>query len=168
MRTNHPHNSSGPVEARPSPARIARRTLPAAVVLALAAVAPSAVPAAAAPVPFTTCATDATFQVSNVDVDPQPLVRGKRATFRADGTLLESLTGGSYVADFRYQGVSVLQRSGSIDQLIALPAQPGPATLEATAKVPRQAPQGSYELVFSASDQNGAAVTCLRVPFTIG
>lgn len=139
----------------------------AAAVLALAVIVPAASPAAAAPAPFTTCAPDARFQVSSVDVTPQPLVPGKKVSISASGTLDEQLTGGTYQADVRYMGVSVLQRSGSIGELIALPAGPGPATMGATLKVPREAPGGAYELAFSAVDQNNASLTCLIVPFRV-
>lgn len=146
-----------------------RQLSTAAAVLALAATVPSASPAAAAPAPFTSCAPgDARFHVSSVDVTPQPLVPGKKVSIRATGTLHEKLTGGTYQAEVRYLGVSVLQRSGSIGQLIALPAAAGPATMKAKVKVPREAPEGSYELQFSAVDQNNATLTCLVVPFRVG
>jgi hypothetical protein len=142
--------------------------LPAAALLALAAAVPSAGPAAAAPAPFTVCASDAMFQVRSVDIEPQPLVPGKKVTVKASGTLQEQLTGGSYSADLRYMGVSIQQLSGPVGQLITLPAQPGPATMGATVKVPKQTPQGSYELRFSAVDQNGSTLACLSVPFRVG
>ena len=145
----------------------ARRALPAAAVLALAATVPLAGPAVAAPAPFTTCADHGHFRVTSVDVTPQPLVPGKKVSIRASGTLEEQLTGGTYQADIRYMGVSVLQRSGSIGELIALPAEPGPTTMGTRVKVPREAPEGSYELRFSAVDQNNATLTCLIVPFRV-
>lgn len=163
------HRHAAPLMARRTPTRVTLRTLTAAAVLALAAVAPSALPAAAAPVPFTNCAAaQPMFQANSVDVEPQPLMPGKRATFRVDGSLVETLTGGSYVADVRYMGVSVLERSGSISELIALPAQPGPAAFKATERLPRNTPEGSYELIFNATDQNGAELTCVKVPFSVG
>lgn len=145
-----------------------RHVSTAAAVLALAAIVPSAMPAAAAPAPFTTCASGATFHVTSVDITPQPLVPGKKVSISASGTLHEQLTGGTYQAEVRYMGVSVLQRSGSVGELIALPAKAGPATMGTKLKVPREAPEGSYELQFSAVDQNNATLTCLVVPFRIG
>jgi hypothetical protein len=153
--------------SRTASARATRRALPAAAVLALAATVPSATPAAAAPAPFTSCAPDAKFRVSSVDVTPQPLVAGKKVSISVSGTLDEKLTGGTYQADVRYMGFSVLQRSGSIGELTALPAGPGPTTMGASLKVPREAPEGSYELVVSALDQNNATLTCLIVPFRV-
>lgn len=148
--------------------RTGLRQLPAAAVLALAATVPAAIPAAAAPAPFTTCAPQgAHFQVSSVDITPQPLVPGKKVSISASGTLHEQLTGGTYQAEVRYMGVSVLQRSGSVGELIALPAPAGPATMGTKLKVPREAPEGSYELQFSAVDQNNATLTCLVVPFRV-
>lgn len=152
---------------RPSTAA-ARRALPAVAVLALAATVPSAGPAAAAPAPFTTCADHAHFRVTAVDVTPQPLVPGKKVSISASGTLEHRLTGGTYQAEVRYMGFRVLQRSGSVGELITLPAQAGPATMGAAQlKVPRDAPEGSYELQFSAVDQHNDTLTCLVVPFRV-
>lgn len=146
----------------------AGRAVPAAVVLALAAVVPSAGPAMAAPAPFTNCAdSGAHFRVDSVDITPQPLVPGKKVSISVRGLLDEQLTGGSYTADVRYMGVSVLDWTGPISDLITLPAPAGPATMAASMKVPREAPEGSYELRFAAVDQNSAALTCLVVPFRI-
>lgn len=157
-----------PVTSNRSRTASARRALPAAAALALAAVVPSAMPAAAAPAPFTTCASGAHFRVDSVDITPQPLVPGKKVSISASGVLDERLTGGAYTADVRYMGVSVLDWSGPIGDLITLPAPAGPATMGASIKVPREAPEGSYELTFSAVDQNRAALTCLVIPFRVG
>lgn len=143
------------------------RAVPATAVLVLATVVPAAGPAAASPAAFTSCAPDATFHVTSVDIEPQPLVPGKKVVVQATGTLDERLTGGSYTANVSYMGVSVLQRSGSIGELIKLPAAPGPATVSEKLKVPKQAPSGSYELTFSATDQDGATLSCVTVPFRV-
>lgn len=136
-------------------------------VLALAATVPLAGPAAAAPAPFSTCADQPHFRVESVDVTPQPLVPGKKVSISVKGTLDERLTAGTYAAEVRYMGVSVLQRSGPLGELITLPAGPGPATMGTSLKVPREAPEGSYELTVSAVDQQAATLTCLVVPFRV-
>lgn len=141
------------------------RVVPAIAVLAVAL--PVATPAQASPAPFTSCASDAKLQVTSVDIEPQPLVPGKKVTVRVSGTLSEQLTGGAYDADIRYMGVSVQHLSGSVGELITLPAQPGPVIVQRTMKVPNRAPSGSYELSVSATDQNGAPLTCLTVPFHV-
>ncbi len=143
-----------------------RRPL-AAAVLVLAATVPSAGSAVAAPVPFESCAQDAHFRVTSVDITPQPLVPGKKVSVRVSGTLDEQVTAGTYQAEVRYMGMSVLQRSGSVGEWVALPTGPGPTTLKASMNVPREAPAGSYELIVSAVDQNQATLACLIVPFRV-
>ena len=143
------------------------RTMPAVTLLVLGVAIAAATPVAASPAPFTSCAPQSTLQVNSVDIEPQPLVPGKKVTVRADGTLSERLTDGTYNADVRYMGVSVQQLSGSLGEVISLPAGPGPVTVQRKFKVPKQAPSGSYELTVSATDQNGATLTCLTVPFRV-
>jgi hypothetical protein len=143
------------------------RILPAVTVAAVLAAVPIAGPALASPAPFSTCASDGKFTVKSVDVEPQPLVPGKKVTVAVSGTLAERLTDGTYSADVRYRGFEVAQRSGSLRDVTPLPAGPGPVTVGATLDVPRRTPAGSYELRFSAADQNGATLTCLVVPFRV-
>lgn len=154
------------IASRPASGSRVRRVLPAAA-LALAATVPSVSPAAAAPAPFTTCADDGQFHVTAVDVTPRTLVPGKKVSISASGTFERRLTGGTYHAEVRYRGFDVLRRSGPLGELIALPAQPGPATMTAAMKVPRKAPEGSYELAIFVVDQANDTVTCLIIPLRV-
>jgi hypothetical protein len=143
------------------------RILPVVTLAALVAAVPVAGPAVASPAPFSTCASDGKFAVKSVDVEPQPLVPGKKVSVAVSGTLAERLTDGTYSANVRYRGIEVAQRTGSLRDVTPLPAGPGPVTVGATLEVPRRTPSGSYELQFSAADQDGATLTCLVVPFRV-
>lgn len=149
---------------RTSPARI----LPVVTLAALVAAGPVAGPAVASPAPFTTCTSEGKFAVKSVDVEPQPLAPGKKVSVAVSGTLAGRLTDGTYGADVRYRGIDVARQTGSLRDLTSLPAGPGPVTLSATLEVPKRTPEGSYELRFSAADQDGATLTCLTVPFRVG
>ncbi|GAU14449.1 hypothetical protein TSUD_249890 [Trifolium subterraneum] len=127
--------------------------------------------------------------ISNVEILPDPVVRGEPFTFKIDAytghtsfpTYLSFVT----VEDFWKEGEPILSGDliyeisfagidepaifhHALSEETPLPVAPGHFLLTHTELLPAYTPPGTYNVKLTFKDQNDKRLTCVVFPFTIG
>lgn len=112
---------------------------------------------------------DYAVQVSNVEILPNPVVRGEPFTFKIAAYTDEPIHSGDLIYEISYAGIeqsAVFHHS--LSEETPLPVRPGQFLLTHTELLPPVTPPGTYNVKLTFNNQNGEQLTCIVFPFTIG
>jgi len=108
------------------------------------------------------------FSVQNLNVFPDPPVKGSNIVMELEGYVDEQLTSGSnFIVDVLYLGVEIFSETINMDTATILPAGPGNLTLNYSVLIPKIAPSGSYVIPLTFNDQTGTEIGCISVAFQL-
>ncbi|KAJ3669951.1 hypothetical protein LUZ60_010275 [Juncus effusus] len=105
--------------------------------------------------------------VSSVDIDPNPVVGGKPATFNISASTEESYSEGSLVIDVKYFFFHVYQETDNICDKTSCPIN-GDFVLTHKQTLPSLTPPGSYTIQMTMKDSDNNVLTCISFDFSIG
>ncbi|RWR80330.1 putative phosphatidylglycerol/phosphatidylinositol transfer protein [Cinnamomum micranthum f. kanehirae] len=106
-------------------------------------------------------------KVKGVDMSPDPVVRGKPATFRISASTDKAISGGKLVIEVRYFGVHIHTESHSLCEETSCPISTGDFVLSHTQTLPGYTPPGSYTLKMKMLGESGHQLTCINFDFKI-
>eukprot|EP01137_Pigoraptor_chileana_P025666 Opistho-2@95459 len=120
---------------------------------------------------WTPCtATGDHFTPTNVVITPASPVKGQPLTVAVNGTLDESVTGGSVEIVIKYLGISIVNEKKdlcTLDSAHPCPFAQGVFSLTEGATIPSIAPSGTYKGTVKLSDQNGQEIYCVNLDFKL-
>jgi hypothetical protein len=124
---------------------------------------------------------------SSLVLTPTTPVAGQPVNLLGTGTLSAAVTGGSGVLNVLYMGVPLYQSAFTtcgntsialplgvgtvdIDSLVCptVAGKAGSLSFNVTVTLPKDVPTGSYEITFTADDQNSKAAYCVDAQFNLG
>ncbi|KAI4322494.1 hypothetical protein L6164_022184 [Bauhinia variegata] len=111
---------------------------------------------------------DYAVKVSGVKISPNPVARGKPATFQISATTNKDISGGKLVIDVKYFGVQVHQETHDLCEEVSCPVASGNFVLSHTQTLPSFTPPGSYTLKMKMEDDKKEQLTCISFNFKIG
>ncbi|KAJ8649599.1 hypothetical protein MRB53_002622 [Persea americana] len=106
-------------------------------------------------------------KVKGVDMSPDPVVRGKPATFRISASTDKAISGGKLVIEVRYFGVHIHTESHNLCEETSCPISTGDFVLSHTQTLPGYTPPGSYTLKMKMLGASGHQLTCINFDFKI-
>ncbi|KAM7522640.1 hypothetical protein LguiA_012542 [Lonicera macranthoides] len=107
-------------------------------------------------------------KVSGVEISPDPVAKGKPATFKISASSGEALSGGKLTIDVSYFGVPVHSETHDLCEETSCPVSAGKFVLSHTQTLPSFTPSGSYTLKMKMEDENDNQLTCISFGFKIG
>ncbi|KAF9595489.1 hypothetical protein IFM89_000407 [Coptis chinensis] len=107
-------------------------------------------------------------KVSGVEISPNPITRGKPATFNISASTDDNLTGGKVEIDVKYFGWHVHSENHDLCEETPCPVAPGDFVLSHSQVLPGITPPGSYTLTMKILGGNGGELTCINFDFSIG
>ncbi|XP_057505706.1 uncharacterized protein LOC130789000 [Actinidia eriantha] len=107
-------------------------------------------------------------KVSGVEISPNPVVKGKPATFSVSASAGETITGGQLVIDVSYFGVHIYSESHDLCGKTSCPISTGDFVISHSQELPGFTPPGTYTLVMTMEDGNNHLLTCITFDFSIG
>ncbi|XP_028756759.1 putative phosphatidylglycerol/phosphatidylinositol transfer protein DDB_G0282179 [Neltuma alba] len=111
---------------------------------------------------------DYAVKVHGVDVSPNPVVRGKPATFKISAATGEAVHGGKLIIEVSYFGVHVHTETHDLCEEASCPVTAGNFVLAHTQTLPSFTPPGSYVLKMTMEDEKNEQLTCITFNFKIG
>ncbi|GMI94678.1 hypothetical protein like AT3G11780 [Hibiscus trionum] len=117
---------------------------------------------------FQYCDTEANYvaKVSGIDISPNPVVRGKPATFNISASTGKAISGGKAVIDVYYFGVHIHQEIHPLCEETSCPIAVGNFVLSHNQVLPGFTPPGSYTLRMNLFG-DGDSITCISFGFKI-
>ncbi|XP_041024872.1 putative phosphatidylglycerol/phosphatidylinositol transfer protein DDB_G0282179 [Juglans microcarpa x Juglans regia] len=124
-----------------------------------------------------TLATDVKYCDKNVDYDvkvkgveiiPDPVARGKPATFSISASTGKTITGGKMVIDVSYFGWYIHSETHDLCGETSCPVSTGNFVVSHSQELPGFTPPGSYSLKMKMYDANKNELTCIGFDFYIG
>ncbi|XP_043722615.1 putative phosphatidylglycerol/phosphatidylinositol transfer protein DDB_G0282179 [Telopea speciosissima] len=106
--------------------------------------------------------------VSEVEISPDPVVRGKPATFSIMASSGEAISGGKVVIDVSYFGVHIHKETHDLCEETSCPISGGDFVLSHSQVLPGYTPPGSYTLKMIMNDADRKELTCVTFGFHIG
>jgi len=138
------------------------------ILLALAAV---CVSAQWTPLPFTNCGNAGDkAQVQNLYANPYPVVKGSAVSLDVIGKLSETVTAGQYAIKVSIFGVNIFNSNGNLctlDPNHPCPIAAGNLNVTDSLTIPSIAPDGTYTVQVSATDQSSNELFCISLSVTI-
>eukprot|EP00262_Sarcandra_glabra_P009034 TRINITY_DN23018_c0_g1_i1.p1 TRINITY_DN23018_c0_g1~~TRINITY_DN23018_c0_g1_i1.p1 ORF type:complete len:152 (-),score=22.92 TRINITY_DN23018_c0_g1_i1:172-627(-) len=107
-------------------------------------------------------------KVKGVDMSPDPVVKGKPATFKISATTEEAISGGKLVIEVSYSGVHIHSETHDLCAKTSCPVSTGDFVLSHTQSLPGFTPTGSYTLKMKMVGASGEQLTCIGFGFRIG
>ncbi|XP_010247799.1 PREDICTED: putative phosphatidylglycerol/phosphatidylinositol transfer protein DDB_G0282179 [Nelumbo nucifera] len=107
-------------------------------------------------------------KVNGVEMSPDPVVRGKPATFSLAATTGQTINGGKLVIEVSYFGVHIHTENHDLCAETSCPVAIGDFVLAHTQTLPAFTPPGSYTLKMKMTDKSGHQLTCIAFDFNIG
>ncbi|XP_054811604.1 uncharacterized protein LOC129312864 [Prosopis cineraria] len=107
-------------------------------------------------------------KVSGVDILPDPVVRGKPATFKISASTGEAISGGKLIIEVSYFGVHVHTETRDLCEEVSCPVAAGNFEIAHTQTLPSFTPPGSYTLKMTMEDVNDEQLSCISFNFKIG
>ncbi|PON98367.1 MD-2-related lipid-recognition domain containing protein [Trema orientale] len=107
-------------------------------------------------------------KVNGLDIDPNPVVRGKPATFKISATTDTPLSGGKLVVDVSYFGLHIHSEDHDLCTETSCPVSIGDFVVSHSQVLPGFTPPGTYKLTMKMNDENGHQLTCINFSFSIG
>ncbi|XP_042476867.1 putative phosphatidylglycerol/phosphatidylinositol transfer protein DDB_G0282179 [Macadamia integrifolia] len=106
--------------------------------------------------------------VSEVEMSPDPVVRGQPATFSIMASTDEAISGGNVVIDVSYFGVHIHKETHDLCEETSCPISAGDFVLSHSQVLPGYTPPGSYTLKMIMNNAEGNELTCVSFDFRIG
>eukprot|EP00262_Sarcandra_glabra_P011139 TRINITY_DN26861_c0_g1_i1.p1 TRINITY_DN26861_c0_g1~~TRINITY_DN26861_c0_g1_i1.p1 ORF type:complete len:155 (-),score=16.38 TRINITY_DN26861_c0_g1_i1:241-705(-) len=107
-------------------------------------------------------------KVSGVEVSPDPVERGKLATFSILASTEEPISGGKLVIDVSYFGFHVHTETHDLCEETLCPIASSDFVLSHSQSLPGYTPPGTYTLKMTMSGESGKQLTCITFKFSIG
>ncbi|XP_031502748.1 uncharacterized protein LOC116265893 [Nymphaea colorata] len=106
-------------------------------------------------------------KVKGLDINPDPVERGKPATFSISATTEEPITGGKLLIEVSYFGIHIHSETHDLCTETTCPAS-GDFVLEHSQSLPGFTPPGNYWLTMKMISPQGKQLTCINFGFSIG
>ncbi|XVF19599.1 hypothetical protein REPUB_Repub11eG0124800 [Reevesia pubescens] len=107
-------------------------------------------------------------KVDGVDISPNPVVRGKPATFAISASTDQAISGGTAVIDVSYFGIHIHQETHALCEETSCPIAVGNFVLSHNQVLPGFTPPGTYALKMTLSGEGIPQLTCITFNFKIG
>ncbi|KAH7844559.1 hypothetical protein Vadar_029331 [Vaccinium darrowii] len=107
-------------------------------------------------------------KVSEIEITPYPVARGKPATFSISASTGEAISGGKLVIDVSYFWFHVYSESHDLCEKTSCPVSVGNFVISHSQELPGFTPPGSYTLTMKLEDENNSELTCITFDFSIG
>ncbi|CAL9045818.1 phosphatidylglycerol/phosphatidylinositol transfer protein [Musa acuminata AAA Group] len=111
---------------------------------------------------------DYPVKVSGVDMSPNPIARGKPATFNISATTGDQISKGKLVIDVNYFFFHVHHDVYDLCEETSCPVYVGDFVLSHQQTLPSYTPPGSYTLTMRMTGEDGQQLTCITFGFSIG
>lgn len=120
-------------------------------------------------IPFTSCGTSADhITIASAQANIWPPQAGQPLNLVLSGSTDEVISAGTYEAKVTFDWIPVLDKTGSIGDLVTLPIQKGPTTIQKTVTLPSSIPSGSVSIHVTANDQSGDELVCVDISAQLG
>lgn len=115
------------------------------------------------------CDLDKNFpvKVQSMDIDPNPVVRGKPATFTISAISNRAITGGKVGIDVLFYGLIVYTESHDLCTETTCPVKQGSFVLKNSQSLPGFTLAGDYRLRMKIKDADDKVLTCVYFNFKI-
>ncbi|XWS28491.1 hypothetical protein CRYUN_Cryun25bG0074200 [Craigia yunnanensis] len=119
---------------------------------------------------FKYCDNEANYvvKVDGVDISPNPVVRGKPATFTISASTGQAISSGRAVIDVSYFGIHIHNENHELCEETSCPIAVGDFVLSHNQVLPGFTPPGSYTLKMTLSGEGIPELTCITFNFKIG
>ncbi|KAK8491830.1 hypothetical protein V6N13_082468 [Hibiscus sabdariffa] len=107
-------------------------------------------------------------KVSGIDISPNPVVRGKPATFTISASTGQAISGGEAIIDVSYFGVHIHRETHPLCEETSCPVAVGNFVLSHNQVLPGFTPPGSYTLKMTLLGDGASQLTCISFDFKIG
>ncbi|KAK6944132.1 MD-2-related lipid-recognition domain [Dillenia turbinata] len=107
-------------------------------------------------------------KVQGVEISPNPVARGKPATFSISASTGEAISGGKLVIEVSYFGVHIHTETHDLCSETSCPVLAGDFLIAHSQVLPGFTPPGSYTLTMKMEDENQNLLTCIGFGFQIG
>ncbi|XP_004344261.1 phospholipid transfer protein [Capsaspora owczarzaki ATCC 30864] len=104
------------------------------------------------------------LHIINVQITPDPPVKGKSVTIAAAGNLDKNITSGSINLSIKFGIIPVLSKSVdlcTVDPTHPCPLPAGPIVISQTEDIPSSVPSGHYTGTVKVTDQDNQEVACI-------
>eukprot|EP01018_Ginkgo_biloba_P010841 Gb_36544 [translate_table: standard] len=105
--------------------------------------------------------------VQSVDINPDPVVSGKPATFSISATAKDAIPAGKLKIEVYYYGMRVHTESHNICTKTSCPINKGSFVLTNSQSLPGFTPPGAYKLKMKMLDVEDNQLTCININFSI-
>ncbi|KAL6276631.1 putative phosphatidylglycerol/phosphatidylinositol transfer protein [Prunus yedoensis var. nudiflora] len=106
-------------------------------------------------------------KVQGVEILPDPVVRGKPATFNISASTGQAISSGKVVIEVYYFGVRVHTETHDLCEKLSCPVSAGNFVLSHTQTLPGITPPGSYNLKMTIKDDHNQKLSCISFNFKI-
>ncbi|KAJ7981253.1 MD-2-related lipid recognition domain-containing protein / ML domain-containing protein [Quillaja saponaria] len=106
-------------------------------------------------------------KVDGVKISPDPVARGKPATFSISASAGEAINHGKVTIDVAYFGVHVHTEIHDLCEETACPVSAGNFVLSHSQTLPAITPPGSYTLTMKIEGENNQQLTCISFGFKV-
>ncbi|GMJ10632.1 hypothetical protein like AT3G11780 [Hibiscus trionum] len=107
-------------------------------------------------------------KVEGVEISPNPIARGKPATFSIAATTGSAINGGKLVIEVSYFGWRIHSETHDLCDETSCPVSTGDFVVSHSQVLPGFTPPGSYSLKMKMFDANKHELTCIGFDFSIG
>ncbi|XP_044503791.1 putative phosphatidylglycerol/phosphatidylinositol transfer protein DDB_G0282179 [Mangifera indica] len=107
-------------------------------------------------------------EVKGVEISPDPVARGKTATFSITANTDKAISGGKLVIDVSYFGWHIHSETHDLCDETSCPVSIGDFVVAHSQILPGFTPPGSYSLKMKMLDGNKGELTCITFDFDIG
>ncbi|KAF3439472.1 hypothetical protein FNV43_RR17750 [Rhamnella rubrinervis] len=106
-------------------------------------------------------------KVHGVAISPDPVVRGKKATFEVSATTGEVISSGKLVVDVSLFGIPIHSEDHDLSEEVPVPVAAGDFVLSHSQVLPAITPPGTYTLTMKLRNENNEELTCITFKFKI-
>ncbi|EOY08521.1 hypothetical protein QUC31_010826 [Theobroma cacao] len=112
--------------------------------------------------------TEYDVKVQAVEISPNPIARGKPATFSISATTGSAIAGGKLVIEVSYFGWHIHSETHDLCDETSCPVSTGDFVVSHSQVLPGFTPPGSYSLKMRMYDAKKHELTCIGFDFDIG
>ncbi|PIA54268.1 hypothetical protein AQUCO_00900664v1 [Aquilegia coerulea] len=107
-------------------------------------------------------------KVTGVDINPNPVSRGKPTTFSISASTDKLISEGAMDIEVKYFGISVHSEKFDLCKETSCPVGAGNFVISHTQELPGITPPGTYTLKLKMLEKNGKELSCVHFDFSIG
>ncbi|GMY14408.1 putative phosphatidylglycerol/ phosphatidylinositol transfer protein DDB_G0282179 [Fagus crenata] len=111
---------------------------------------------------------DYDVKVNGIEINPNPIARGKPATFSISATTGKEISGGKMVIEVSYFGWHIHSETHDLCGETSCPVSTGDFVVAHSQDLPGFTPPGSYSLTMKMYDTDKNELTCIGFDFDIG